>query len=111
MNDCEIESRIADLFAAILKRAKAILCFALILALLGAGYGLHKERSYARTETGELESIKKAEESIEAAETKLSLAERALARFNEVEYPNAEKNYAQAQIMVKQRRDYIENSI
>ena len=59
MNDCEIEIRIADLFAAILKRAKAILCFALILALLGAGYGLHKARNYERTETGELENVKK----------------------------------------------------
>ena len=57
MNDCEIEIRIADLFAAILKRAKAILCFALILALLGAGYGLHKARNYERTETGELENV------------------------------------------------------
>ena len=111
MNDCEIEIRIADLFAAILKRAKAILCFALILALLGAGYGLHKARNYERTETGELENVKKAEKSVETAEEQLRLAERALARFNEVEYPNAEKKYAQAQIMVKQRRDYIENSI
>ena len=47
MNDREIEIRIADLFAAVLKAAKPILCFALILALLGAGYGLRKANSSA----------------------------------------------------------------
>ena len=85
MNDREIEIRIADLFAAVLKAAKPILCFALIFALLGAGFGLHKARSYTRTETGELESIVKAEKDIEIAQQQLSVAERALVRCNEVE--------------------------
>lgn len=111
MNNREIEIRIADLFAAVLKAAKPILCFALILALLGAGYGLRKANSYARTETGELEAVEKAQKLVETTELQLSLAERALERYNEVEYPNAEKKYEHAQMMVEQRQNYIDESI
>lgn len=111
MNDREIEIRVADLFAAVLKAAKPILCFALIFALLGAGFGLHKARSYTRTETGELESIVKAEKAIEIAQQQLDLAERALVRYNEVEYPNAEQKYQHALTMVEQRQSYVENSL
>ena len=35
----EITMRISDLLAMVLKAAKAILCFTLILALLAGGYG------------------------------------------------------------------------
>ena len=111
MNNREIEIRIADLFAAVLKAAKPILCFALILALLGAGYGLRKANSYERTETGELEAVEKAQKLVETTELQLSLAERALERYNEVEYPNAEKKYEHAQMMVEQRQNYIDESI
>lgn len=111
MNNSEIEIRIADLFAAVLKAAKAILCFALILALLGAGYGLHKAQGYVRTETGETEAVVKAKKLVETAEQQLSLAERALERYNEVEYPNAEKKYEHALMMVEQRQSYLDNSI
>lgn len=111
MNNREIEIRIADLFAAVLKAAKPILCFALILAMLGAGYGLRKAKSYERTETGELEAVEKAQKLVETTELQLSLAERALERYNEVEYPNAEKKYEHAQMMVEQRQNYIDESI
>ena len=111
MNNREIEIRVADLFAAVLKAAKPILCFALILALLGAGYGLRKANSYERTETGELEAVEKAQKLVETTELQLSLAERALERYNEVEYPNAEKKYEHAQMMVEQRQNYIDESI
>ena len=111
MNNREIEIRIADLFAAVLKAVKPILCFALIMALLGAGYGLRKANSYERTETGELEDVEKAQKLVETTELQLSLAERALERYNEVEYPNAEKKYEHAQMMVEQRQNYIDESI
>ena len=111
MNNREIEIRIADLFAAVLKAAKPILCFALILAMMGAGYGLRKAKSYERTETGELEAVEKAQKLVETTELQLSLAERALERYNEVEYPNAEKKYEHAQMMVEQRQNYIDESI
>lgn len=111
MNNREIEIRVADLFAAVLKAAKPILCFALILALLGAGYGLRKAKSYTRTETGELEAVEKAQKLVETTEQQLALAERALERYNEVEYPNAEKKYEHALMMVEQRQNYIDESI
>ena len=111
MKDQEVEIRFGDLFAALLKAIRPILCFALIFALLGAGFGLRKARSFARTEGGELEDIEKAKKDIETAERQLGLTERALERFNEVEYPNAETKYEHAELMVEQRQSYIDNSI
>ena len=111
MKNKEVEIRIVDLLAALLKAARPILCFALILTLLGAGYGLRKARGYTKTETGEFEAVLMAKGNVDTAKERLELARKALKRFNEVEYPSAETKCKQAERMVEQRQDYLDNSL
>ena len=109
MDNKEIELRIADLFAMVLKAAKPILCVMLVCAILGGAYGAYKVIK-AKPEVME-EDVKNAELAVSSAEKAVTKAERALTRRNEVEIPDAERKIERSQLMVKRRQDYLDNSI
>ena len=109
MNNKEIEFRIADLFAMVLKVAKLILCLMLVCALLGGAYGIYTVVKADPNVTEE--DVKKAEKAVESAEKAVTNAEKALTRRNEIEIPDAERKLERAELLVKRRQDYLDNSI
>ena len=109
MNNKEIELRIADLFAMLLKAAKPILCLVLVCALLGGAYGAYTVMTADPTVTQE--DVDKAENAVDSAKKAVTNAEKALTRRNEIEIPDAERKLERAQLLVKRRQDYLNNSI
>ena len=111
MNKKEIEIRFSDLCAMLLKAFKPILCFALILALLGGGFGLYKAMNAEKSATITEDDVKKAENAVKSAENKLSSARKALERRNEIEIPDAQRKIKRAQKLLQRRQEYIDNSL
>lgn len=109
MNNKELEIRIADLFAMMLKKARLILCLLLICALLGCAYGVFSALKAVPAVTEE--DVKNAETAVKSAEQNVINAEKALIRRNEVEIPDAERKLERAELLVKRRQDYLEKSI
>ncbi len=111
MNKKEIEIRFSDLCAMLLKAFKPILCFALILALLGGGFGLYKGLNAEKSAKITEDDVKKAENAVKSAENKLASARKALDRRNEIEIPDAQRKIERAQKLLQRRQAYIENSL
>ena len=109
MNNKEIELRISDLFAMLLKAAKLILCLMLILGILGGAYGAYSVLKAAPEITAE--DVKKAEDKVKSAEKNVTKAEKELVRRNEREIPDAERNLERSRLLVQRRQEYLDNSI
>lgn len=109
MNKKEIELRLSDLVAMLLKAAKLILCMMLILAILGGAYGAYRVVKAKPTVTAE--DVKKAEDAVTAAQKGVTKAEKSLIRRNETEIPDAERRIERSRLLVQRRQEYIDNSI
>ena len=105
----EITMRISDLLAMVLKAAKTILCFTLILALLAGGYGAYSlMKGAAKVDEADVTG---AEAAAEAAKDALADAEGALAFRLDQEIPGAERRLERAKLLVQQQQAYLDNSI
>lgn len=104
MENREIELRIADLFAMLLKRAKPILAIMLATLLLAGGYGMYKSLN------AEKENMV-TDEQIETAEEEVRTAEKNLKKLTEVEIPDQERTVRRAENWIKKRQEYLDNSL
>lgn len=109
MNNKQIDVRITDLLAMLLKRLKAILCFALILGLLGSIYGAVSFVK-AQPQAKQVDAVD-AEKKVKIAELRLARAENALSFRDRVEIPNAEQDIEHLEHTIQQLREYMKDSI
>lgn len=109
MNNKEIEIRFSDLLAMLLRAAKGILCFTLILGLLGAAYGAYAViKAQPRMTQADVEA---AERNVAMAEGILEKAQSSLLFHNSVKIPGAEEKVARAEQTVLQMQEHMKNSI
>ncbi|MBQ1502568.1 MAG: hypothetical protein IIZ35_01045, partial [Clostridia bacterium] len=111
MKDNEIEVRLSDMFAILLKAFKPILCITLVFALLGAGFGLYKGLNAEKNPTVTQDDLKAAEAEVKSAEIKVRNAEKALTKRLEREIPDAERKIERAEQLIQRRKEYIDNSL
>lgn len=109
MEKREIEYRLADLFAMLLKSAKFILILTLIAALLGGVYGAYQMRKAKPSVTED--DVKTAEAAVKSADTKVKNAENALNEQINDKIPDAKRKLERAERMVQRRQDYIDHSL
>lgn len=109
MKNKEIEIRISDLLAMLLKAAKGILCFTLILGLLGAAYGAYSViKARPRVTQKDVET---AERNVNIAESILEKAQSSLLFHSSVKIPSAEEKVARAEQTIQQLQEYFNDSI
>ena len=111
MNNKEIELRIPDLVAMLLKGFRLILCLTLIAALLGGAYGVYSALNTDEKERITTEDVKNAEYAVTSAETAISSAEKALTKRLEIEIPEAERKMDRAEQLIQHRQEYLDNSL
>ena len=111
IKETESEIRIADLFAALLKACKPVLCAALILALLGAVYGAYKVYDGAKHPEVTDKDIVKAETTLQKAQSKQADAEKALQDLSAKEIPDAETVVERAKLLLQRRQEYLDESL
>ena len=111
IKNSEIEIRISDLLASLLKAFKPILCLTLVLALLGGAWGVYKTIDAAKNPSVTEDDVKNAENAVKKAEDNLTNAEKSLTRLLEIEIPDAETKVVRAEQLVQRRQEYIDNSI
>lgn len=109
MNNKEVEIRFSDLLAMMLKAGKAILCFALILGLLGAAYGVYSTVKGQPQATQE--DVEAAERNVALAESILEKAQNSLLFHSTVKVPGAEEKVTRAEQTVLQMQEYMKNSV
>lgn len=109
MNNNEIEVRISDLLAMLLKRIKLILCIAVLLGLVGAVYGAYSVMK-AKPQVTQAD-VEAAERRVAAAESSLAIAQKSLSFRDTTKFPTAEKKVQRAERTVMQLQEYMENSI
>lgn len=111
MDKKEIELRLADVLAMLLKAAKPIVCITLAFALLFGAYGayraLHAEKNASVTQ----KDLEAAAEEVERASASVTKAERDLTKRLNIEIPDAETKVKRAEQLVDKRRSYIDNSL
>lgn len=111
MKTDEIELRIADLAAMVLKAARSILCLMLVLALVFGAYGAYTVVKSASAPKVTEEDVTKAEKAVKTAENTVKRAEKALVSRNEIEIPDAARKVERAKLLVQRRQEYLDNSI
>ena len=111
IKNSDIEIRISDLLASLLKAFKPILCLTLVLALLGGAWGVYKTIDAAKNPSVTEDDVKNAENAVKKAEDNLTNAEKSLTRLLEIEIPDAETKVVRAEQLVQRRQEYIDNSI
>ena len=109
MISSEIKLRVPDLVAMVLKAAKAILCFLLILGLLGGAYGVYS--AFKNVPKVTEEEVRQAEHAVEDAQVDVTSAERNLTYRTQVELPDAERKLERMQQLVEYRQEYLDNSL
>lgn len=109
MNNKEIEIRIADLFAMLLKAFVPIVCVILIAGLLGGAYGVYKIQ-HAEPSVKK-EDVDNAETAVTKAENAIKSAERSLKNRNEIEIPDAARKVESNKRLVERRQEYLNNSL
>ena len=111
MNNKEIELRIPDLVAMLLKGFRLILCLTLIAALLGGAYGVYSALNTDEENRVTKEDVEAAEKAVTAAEIAISDAEKALTKRYEIEIPDGERKVERAELLVQRRQEYLDNSL
>ena len=111
IRDTEVEIRISDLIASMLKAIKLILCITLVFVLLGGIYGAYKAYYDVKNPSVTQADVDQADKSVKEEERKLSDAEKSLTRLSEVELPDAEKKVERAKLLVQRRQEYIDKSL
>lgn len=111
INDTEVEVRLSDLFAGLLKAFKLILCLALVFALLGGAFGVYKTIDSAKHPSVTEDDIKAAEKAVEKAEDRVKANERSLENLFNIEIPDAETKIVRAEQLLQRRQEYLDNSL
>ena len=107
----EIEIRLPDIFAAVFKAARTIVCLALILALIGGLWEAYKVIDAAKNPSVTEDDVAAAEKAVKNAEDKVTAAEKSLTKLYEIEIPDAETTLSRAESLAERRKDYIDNSL
>lgn len=109
MHDREVEVRLSDLLAILLKSFKMILCIMLLLGVIGATFGAYStikaQHNLSSTD------IEAAEKTASSAERLLFRAQSDLSFQNDVAIPGAEQAIEHAERTILQMQEYMKNSL
>ena len=109
MKSKEVEMRISDLLAMLLKAFKPILCIAILVGLIGGVLGAYSVAKAKPRVTQE--DVEAAEKDVAKAENDLALAQNTLIFRNEVKLPGARDKIERDERMILQLQDYMKSSM
>ena len=111
MDKKEIELRLADVLAIVLKAVKPVICIALAAALLLGAFGAYRALNAEKNATVTQNDLDFAAEDVERAAAAVTKAQRDLTKRLNIEIPDAETKVKRAEQLVERRRSYIDNSL